>query len=305
MTVLRRLLGVVVMGAGVIGLLLGLGGLVALFAVRPALVSGAATTVNALTSSVEISQKTLEITGGALDATVSSVDSLSEMLDATAATVADTQPVITQVNALMGKSLPDAIKAAGDSLNAAKEAAQSLEGAIKSFETFRNLLAAVPFLGVKQQAQAYDPEKPLADSLGDLSTSIEDMPDDFIKMSESMNKADSNLVAVQTNLEEMAGNVAVISERLVEYQAVIDDSKASMEKLHDILVGVRDNLGTILAAATAVMVLFMLWLLVTQVVIFSQGWELFHGTAGRMSQPAADAPRVDANAEDVETSGQK
>ena len=30
------------------------------------------------------------------------------------------------------------------------------------------------------------------------------------------------------------------------------------------------------------MVLFMLWLLVTQVVIFSQGWELFHGTAGRV-----------------------
>jgi len=174
------------------------------------------------------------------------------------------------------------MKAAGDSLNAAQKAAQSLEGAIKSFESFRNLLAAVPFLGVKQSTQAYAPEQPLADSLGDLSTSIEDMPDDFVKMSESMDKADGNLNLVQTNLVKMSENVAVISERLVEYQAVVDDSKASMDKLHGILTGTRDNLGTILAAATAVMVLFMLWLLVTQVVIFSQGWELFHGTAGRV-----------------------
>lgn len=282
MAVLRRILGVVVMGAGVIGLLLGLGGLIGLFIVRPVMVSTATATVDTLVTSVEISQKTLEITGGALDATVSSVDALSGTLDATAETLADTQPVITQVNALMGKALPDAMKAAGDSLNAAQAAAQSLEGAIKSFESFRNLLAAVPFLGVKQSTQAYDPEQPLADSLGDLSTSIEDMPDDFVKMSESMHKADGNLNTVQTNLVKMSENVAVISDRLVEYQAVIDDSKASMDKLHGILTGTRDNLGAILAAATAVMVLFMLWLLVTQVVIFSQGWELFHGTADRV-----------------------
>jgi hypothetical protein len=28
--------------------------------------------------------------------------------------------------------------------------------------------------------------------------------------------------------------------------------------------------------------LFFLWMLATQVVIFSQGWELFQGTSGRM-----------------------
>ena len=79
MAVLRRILGVVVMGAGVIGLLLSLGGLVGLVVARPALVSTVTGTVNALTANVEISQKTLEITGGALDATNASVDSLAEM----------------------------------------------------------------------------------------------------------------------------------------------------------------------------------------------------------------------------------
>ena len=108
------------------------------------------------------------------------------------------------------------------------------------------------------------------------------MPGDFVNMSQSMDKADSNLELVQTNLEQMAEDVTVISERLVEYQAVIDDSQASLERLHGILVSTRDNLGTILIAATVVLALFMLWLLVTQVVIFSQGWELFHGTADRV-----------------------
>lgn len=284
MTFLRRFLGIFVMLAGIIGLVLSIAGLVGLWLVRPVLTTSITATIQTFSSSVDTSQKTLVITNEALGATVDSVDALSEMLGTTAVTVEDTQPIFSEVNGLMGETLPTTVEAATSSLNAAQEAAKSLEVAIKSFESFRLVIGAIPFLSsfVPPTQQAYNPEKPLADSLGELSTSLEDIPSTFTDISKSIDKADDNLGAIQANLETMSKNTALISDSLKQYQAMISESQSSMERLKTMLTDVQNNLGRILNIATLVLGLFFLWLLAAQAVIFSQGWELFHGTAGRM-----------------------
>jgi len=288
MATLRRVLGVFVMAAGVIGLLLSIAGLVGLFAVRPGLTASLSSTIDTLSTSVETSQKTLVIANEALGATITSVDALADMLGATSVTVNDTQPVITQVNEVMGETLPTAIKAATDSLMAAEGAAQSMEVAIKTFESLQTILKSVPMVGYLLPAsqEAYNPNKPLAESLGDLSASIQGMPATFKGISTDMEKADDNLELVKSNLDIMSKNVALIGTSLKQYQAMIGESRTSMDNILSILTGVQNNLGKILNTATAVFGLFLLWLLATQVVIFSQGWELYHGTASRMETAA-------------------
>ena len=64
----------------------------------------------------------------------------------TAASVEDTKPVLTKMNTMMGKQLPSTLQAATDSLNASKEAARSLESTIKSLDTFRTVMSAVPLV---------------------------------------------------------------------------------------------------------------------------------------------------------------
>lgn len=287
MTILRRLLGIFVMLAGTIGLLLSLAGLVGLWRVKPALTTSIGTTLSTLSTSVDTSQQAMVITGEALGATIDSVDALSEMLITTSVTISDTQPVIVQVNSVMGDSLPQALEAAVESLDTAQEAASSLEGAIQSLDAFRSIVAAIPLIGsmIPQDFQPYRPEKPLADSLGELSTSIREMPATFQEISVQMDTADDNLVLVQTNLETMSTSVASISTSLSRYQAIIDDSQASMDSLKSILTNLENNLEQILNITSIVLGLFFFWFLAAQVVIFSQGWELYHGTAGRMEAP--------------------
>jgi hypothetical protein len=296
MGILRRILGVFVMIAGIVGLLLSLAGLVGLAVARPTFVTSVNAAINTLLTSVDTSQRTLVITNEALGATVVSVDALSEMLNTTAVTVEDTQPVIGQINGIMGDTLPSTLLAASESLLAAEDAAQSLESAIKSFETFQVVLASNPILSafVPATPETYNPEKPLADSLGDLSESIKDMPAAFEDMSTNMEKADDNLELVKANLITMSQSVSLISASLGEYQAMISESEASMDSLRSMLSTIQSNLGTILNATTVALGLFFLWLLAAQVVIFSQGWELYKGTAGRMEdgtpQPRAADP---------------
>jgi flagellin-like hook-associated protein FlgL len=270
--------------AGILGLVLSIAGLVAIWAYKPTVAGSVDRTIVTLNTSLTTSQQVMEITGEALGATVDSVDALSSMLGTTAASVEDTQPVLDQINALMSETLPSTLESATESLKTAQQAAGVLDSAIKSLDTFRSVLSAVPLIGsfVEAPTQAYNPEVPLADSLGDLASNLEGLPETFTEMSANLDKADDNLTAIQSNLTTMSGSVKLISESLSEYEAMITQSQTSMGSLSSMLTNVQKNLPTILNGAATVMSLFFLWLLATQVVILSQGWELFQGTAGRM-----------------------
>jgi len=280
----RRILGGLVMIAGILGLILSLAGLISIWVARPIVARKVNRIVKTIDASLQTSQKAMEVTGQALGATVDSVDALSAMLSTTANSVEDSMPVLDQLNLMMGETVPSALESASASLKTAQEAAVVLESAIQSLDNFRVVLSATPLLGamVEQPEQAYNPEVPLAESLGELATDLETLPATFTEMSTSLDKADDNLVNIQNDLATMSKSVGLISKSLGEYKAMINQSQSSMESLRSVLNSLRENLATILNGAAIVFSLFFLWLLAAQVVILSQGWELIQGTADRM-----------------------
>lgn len=273
-------------------MVLSIAGLVGLWMVKPTVTGYITSTINTLNSSITTSQKAMEVTKQALGATVDSVDALSVMLSSTAKSIEDTAPLIEKVNTLMGKNLPDTITSATDSLKSAQQAAVVLDSSIQSLQAFQTVMSEVPLVSafVQQPTQAYNPEKPLAESLGDVAADLEGLPAMFIAMSEDMNKADDNLVTIQGSLSTMSTSVAAISQSLSEYEAMITQSQASAGNLVPLLTNIQNNLTLIVNGVVLVLTLFLLWLLAIQVVIFSQGWELYQGMAGRMEAGEAGPP---------------
>ncbi len=303
MDFLRKLLGIFVMLAGVLGLALSLAGLVGVWTSRPAVASFVDTTIQTLDSSITISQDTMKITAQALGATVESVDALSVMLSATAASVEDSQPVLNNLNQFLGVELPATMQSASNSLQTVQRGADVLDGAIRSLDSFRSMMSAVPFLGASfdQPAESYDPDVPLSESLGEIADQLESLPDMFVEMAADLEKTDDNLVTIQTSLVTMSDSVQTISSSLSEYETMVIQSKASMDNLKAILSNIQNNLDNILNTTAIVLSLAFFWLLAAQVVIFSQGWELFYGTAGRMERsvsPAVEARAVETRPEE-------
>jgi hypothetical protein len=284
MKFLRRILGVLVMITGILGLLLALAGLTGVWIAKPTVSVYADATIDTLSKSVITSKSVMATTGEALGATIDSVDALSAMLGTTAATVQDTKPVLNGIEIIMGTTLPSTLEAAATSLYTAQEAAQVLEGTIESLNAFRALLSDVPLIGgfVGQPAESYNPEVPLADSLGELAVNLESLPATFVEMSADLSATDGNLAAIQENLITMSDSVGLISVSLSEYQSMVIQSQSSMDDLAAILTNIQTNMPNILNGAATVLSLFFVWLLIAQIVILSQGWELFHGTANRM-----------------------
>jgi methyl-accepting chemotaxis protein len=135
---------------------------------------------------------------------------------------------------------------------------------------------------VGQAGVAYNPEKPLADSLGELATSLKGLPDTFVEMSVNLSTTDNNLAEIRGNLTTMSESVGLISSSLTEYQNMVIQSQSSMDNLSTMLTNVKNNLAKIIDAVVIIFTLLLLWFLATQVVILTQGWELYQGTADRM-----------------------
>ena len=175
MKIMRRILGVLVMIAGILGLVLSLAGLVMVWVAKPTVAVYANTTIDTLNESVITSQSVMEITSQALGATIDSVDALSAMLSTTGSYSGRYQACLDEFDIIMADTLPSTLEATTESLYTAQEAAQVLESTIQSLDAFRFLLSGAPLVGdfVDQAGESYNPEKPLADLLGELASNLE------------------------------------------------------------------------------------------------------------------------------------
>lgn len=282
----RRLFGIFVMIAGVIGLVISIAGIVGVWMARPALTQAVGTTVTTLNNSIDTSKQAMVVTEQALGGAVDAVKALQTMLEATAASVSDTKPLLTQINGLMAEQLPSTLTSATDSLRAAQSSAEVLDGAIRSLETFQSLMSGIPLIGgfieTPVSTTSYDPEKPLSETLGDVAANLEGLPEMFTSMSTNLDKADDNLDTIQGSLSSMAGSVNEITTSIESYKSMAGQSQSSMDNLKTLLTNMQKNLPQTLNLVAWALTVFLLWLLAAQIVILSQGWELFQGTADRM-----------------------
>lgn len=286
MNILRKILGVTVMIAGILGVIIALAGIIGVWVAKPTVEEVAVKTVSTLKSSLDTSQQVMEVTKTALGGTIDSVNALQTMLTATAASVTDTQPLLDKINTILGETLPNTLTSAADSLVVAQQGAQVIDSAIRSFDTFKALLGSVPLIGGfitdAPADEPYNPDRPLYESLGDVATNLQGLPATFTGMSESLSKADDNLVTIEESLSTMATSVGTISSSLEQYQTMIGQSQQSMKDLLVILGNVSENLSTYLTIAAAILTVFLAWLLIAQIVILTQGYELFKGTADKI-----------------------
>lgn len=284
MSLLRRVLGVLVMLAGIIGLVLAVAGLVGVWTAKPAVVSYADSTIDTLQNSITTSQEVMVVTEDALGATVNSLEALSVMLTSIVASVEETTPAIDQVNVMMSTNLPAILESANESMRAAQQAAVVLDSSVRSLQMFQLAMGAVPLLSgfVEIPTEFYNPEVPLDQSLGAVADNLESLPEMFVDISADLDRADDNLATVQSSLTTMSTNVEFIAGSLEEYQVMVRQSQTSMGDLSPILTNLQSNLPPIVDGAAIVLTVFLVWLLAIQVVVLTQGWELFQGTAGRM-----------------------
>jgi hypothetical protein len=277
--VIRRIVGVLLIAAGIIGVLLSLAGIIGLWLVRPAVTTSIHSVLAAISSSVDTSQQALNITEDALDASIQGIDGLSEVIHSMENSIENTRPAVEAVSGLLNDTLPASVKSATDSLNTARNAAVSLEGAVKQLDLLQSSLNNVPFLNslIPDPVPANVQEKPLSDSLGELSGSLDEIPSSFQNVSRDLDKAAGDLQSIQQNLKSISVSVDRLSSSLKEYKGKLAESRSSLESLKGMLITAEENLDPGVIMAAVFLSLFFFCLLMTQVVVIDEGRRFLDG----------------------------
>lgn len=224
-----------------------------------------------ITSALELVDDTLETTYQGLEIAQSSLNSatasaagLASTLEGLSKTINDTAPMIVSIEDLFREELPNTIRSTQDSLATAQASAKIIDNVLK-------VVSAIPFVTLE-----YNPEVPLHDALGEISDNIDDLPSKFSDLEDGLKKTRQNLIATRADLNQIAGDASDISEDLRAAEDVVRDYRSTINEVQKGLRTIRSNIPTWINYAAWLITFIMTWLIITQLGMFIQGWDLLH-----------------------------
>lgn len=281
-----RLIGVILIFASIAGLLICIGGIVGAWQVRRALSANLLSTIDLLDTTLKATLDGLQVADQSLEGVSTSVDILSATLAVTSKSVEDSLPLFDTLTELSTEEFPVTLTSAQDALDAAQKSAGTIDSTL-------SMLSAIPFLPM----EPYDPETSLAEALGDVSKSLDPLPDSLVEMRDPLVTAQGNISAIGGQLGVMAANIGQINSNLSSAQDVIAQYHQVVAQLQTRLDTSRASLPGAVDGIAWFATVLLGWLGITQIGLMMQGLEM----VGFEIWDKGDTPRADLPPESAAT----
>jgi methyl-accepting chemotaxis protein len=259
---MRRIIGIGLIIAAVLGLILSAGGIATIWIYKKPLTTNIVTTVDLFDSSLNATAAGLLVADQTLATTSEDITVIESTIQTASKSLEDTIPMFDSVTGLLRNDLPTSILSMQTALGSAQAAAQSIEG-------FLVILSSIPLLPLG----TYDPEVPLTGALGDVSTSLDPIPQSFIDMADNLQTSQGNLSLISAQVNIMSGNVGELKTSISQSQEVLAEYQEVIHSLQIRVNSIQSNLPTVLDGIAWVMTIFLIWLGITQVGLLTQGLE--------------------------------
>ena len=178
---LKRVLGLVLVIFSVVSLVLSAGGVLALWGARPAINTALEDTFQLVSETAVTTQKALTVADQALQDATSTITVLSGSITSLAGSMGGAQDALTSVTQLLKKDLPGTLQTAQTALASAAATARVVDN-------FLSGLSRIQFLNIN-----YNPDVPLASSIGRISDSLGGLPAQLSKLGDDLDSATSGL----------------------------------------------------------------------------------------------------------------
>lgn len=272
----NRVLGTTLIGAGVLGLLISLAGLIFVTVASTTARAALARELNTLDRSLTAASEGLAIADSTLAEARTTLSSVSTTLINATQAITATQPTIASLQELTGTGLPQTINSTRQALASAQETARIVDG----------VLSTIAIFGV-----SYNPEVPLNVTIGEVSDSLAALPPTFEEVSTGLSTASTNLDTIAGDLARIAESLDTIAESMGEATAVIDQYQTIVADLQAEVAAVRGAAPGWITAVSLGLMLLLIWLALAQVGLLWQGRELIRrDVTGRREAMAQKGP---------------
>ena len=184
---------------------------------------------------------------------------LDDTTTALSQTLANTNQFIDSASVFIGDNLISTITNTQAALNSAQASAKVIDNILTT-------LSRIPLIGVD-----YNPELPLNVALGDVSSSLDPLPEVLINFQMSLKTTYSDLNGFVGQINALDQNITSIIQAMEQAKVTISDYHTQLSSLIALVDDAKENLHTWLNRMTWILTAIILWLFITQLTILFQG----------------------------------
>ena len=244
----RRTIGKAMIAIGVVGVLAGIGAVVA----GQTLVSQVETSVD---DSLVVTTKGLAAVNDSIAATGTIVDTIREGVASVGATLTsvrqaidDSSKTISDTGDFLGGSLPDSIDAVSNVLPTIESVASSIDTALRT-------LSKAPF------GPNYNPKKPFDESIADLSKALKPLPAQLRTLSKDFTGLNSSTAAISSNLGDLSNEITRLQTQLDSVSTLVARYAATAVEASAIAASSRQDLHDS-ARSTRLLLIVLGWVFI-------------------------------------------
>jgi peptidoglycan hydrolase CwlO-like protein len=267
MLVIRRIFGLLLIIATVIGLVFSLVGIFYVWKYQSSVAVNLQSTLTLMSDTHDATAQGLVVTEAALKSSVDTVANMQSTIETTAKTIESTNPMIDEIADLMDNQLPQTIRATQSSLLSAQESARTIDQMLTTLSAVN-----IPLIG---PLVSYNPDKPLSESLGEVASSLDGLPESFAGLNKSLRATQSNVQTFQADLTVTAASVGQIKESVAQYEKVVAQYQQSLDQVNKKIATLSATVPSATRTGAIALTVFLIWMALAQIGLAAQGWEMF------------------------------
>jgi prefoldin subunit 5 len=265
MKIFARIIGLLLLIGAIGGLIFSIAGLVLIWQYKPAITEGLVNGVGLLGSTLETTSQAMDVTKQSVVAAVDTIGTLQTTIETASKTLESTGPMVDSVATIMEVQLPNTIESVEKSLRTAQQSAAVIDSVLTALE-------ATPLISI-----GYNPETPLNEALGQVAENIQDLPNAFLDMTKKLQTTSNNVQIMGTDMAVMAETIGTMQSTVAQYENVVGGYQASLDQLQRQLDMLVANMASIVNALVWGLTIFLVWMAIAQIGLFTQGWEWLSG----------------------------
>lgn len=274
MSIFRRILGVVMILIGIVGLIIAVAfayyGRVAVDSVAVGLNS----TVAVLQNTVGTTVDSLTSVKSTITEAQATVDTVSTTVGNLSTTLFDTQPLLQQVTVIATDTVPNSLEAVQGAIPNLAGIAGTIDTTLQRLDDLKveRAILGVPIsfdLGIN-----YNPREPFDAAVLQVGDSFVGLPDQLRTLDQSLATAVDNIATIGNNISTLSTDLVAVSGTLGDFPGLLDQYIDILNQTEASLVNIRDqvaaNLNLIKWAITGLGV----WFAFYQLVPLYVGWRM-------------------------------
>ena len=264
-TRMKRIIGIVLIAIAAISLLISGWGLIQIWTMRQPVADAAVAGIDLFTETLDTTSDALKVTSESLQSASDTVTTIERTALSVAQTMSTTRTTVGSFANLMGKDLPTSIDATRTALKSAQSSAVVVDSVLTT-------LSRVPLTNIR-----YNPDVPLNVALGNVASSLDNLPPTFGAIERNLNTTGNSLDQVVTNLNELPKTTQQVQRNITDAGKVVARYQKEVDGLQKLIKPIKSSLAMALTAITLGLTFLVFWLGVLQMQMLLKGLDLLRG----------------------------